>query len=602
MTTTSATPPPPTELAAALRQSRSGFIAVGTFSFFINLLMLSGPLYMMQVYDRVLTGRSISTLVALSVLVGILLLFMGILENVRSRILVRVGSQIDGRLSIPVFEAMLRRRLWRGRNENGQSMNDLRTLREFLSGPGPFAFFDAPWVPIYLGVIFLLHPLLFLVSIIGAAILFGLALLSEKLTRTPLSASSELSSYGTSVADAAARNAESVQAMGMLSGLRQQWLALHQKALWQQRTASDRAGSLTATSKTIRLALQSAILGVGAALAVEQSISAGAMIAASILMGRALAPVDQAIGSWRNFVGARDAYHNLETLLENFPAPPARMALPEAKGHLAAQGIAAGPPTATRALVSGLNFELSAGEALGVIGPSGSGKSVLARLLTGVWHPQMGTIRLDGASLEQWAAEALGRQIGYLPQDVELFDGTVEENISRFTPEADPQAVVAAARAAGIHELILSFPDGYNTRIGERGSNLSGGQRQRLGLARALYKDPILVVLDEPNANLDAEGDQALTTAIQSIKDRGGMVIVMAHRPSAIDAVDKVLFIRAGRQEAFGPKAQVLAAATKNALAAAPNVAQLPSRPETTKDSSDAASDPAAPQQERTAL
>ena len=420
---------PHSEVRAAFGRCRGNLAMTGVFSFFINLLMLSGPLYMMQVYDRVLTSRSVSTLVALSVLVGVLLLFMGALELIRSRLLVRAGARIDAALGTRVFDAILQRRLWRGDGGSAQPLNDLRTVREFLSGQGPFAFFDAPWVPVYLGVIFLLHPLLFLVAASGALVLFIVALLNETLTRKPLAASTHQTFESTAIAEAGQRNAEAVQAMGLLPGLRKRWLEHHARALQFQGVASDRAGTLSATSKTIRLILQSAILGVGAWLAIQQVISPGAMIAASIIMGRALAPVDQAIGNWRSFIGARTAYRRLGTLLEEVPAPPVRLRLPEAQGHLSVQNLIAGPPEATRAVVSGIAFELTAGAALGVIGPSASGKSTLARLLTGVWWPQVGAVRLDGATLEQWDNEALGRQIGYLPQDVELFDGTVAENI-----------------------------------------------------------------------------------------------------------------------------------------------------------------------------
>ncbi len=566
------------ELRAAFDRCRSNLVMTGVFSFFINLLMLSGPLYMMQVYDRVLTSRSVSTLMALSVLVGVLLLFMGMLELIRSRLLVRVGTRIDAQLGGRVFGAIVQERLWRADGGNAQPLNDLKSVREFLSGQGPFALFDAPWVPIYLGVIFLLHPLLFLVSVSGALVLFVIALLNEALTRRPLAAASHQFFEGATIAEAGRRSAEAVQAMGMLPGLRRRWLERHGYALWYQRVASDRAGTLTAASKTIRLILQSAILGVGAALAIEQIISPGAMIAASIIMGRALAPVDQAIGNWRGFIGARAAARRLRALLDEVPAPPSRMGLPAARGHLAVQNLIAGPPGAARAIVSGIAFELSAGSALGVIGPSASGKSTLARLLTGVWQPQIGSVRLDGAALEQWDNEALGRQIGYLPQDVELFTGTVGENISRFADDPDPEAIVAAARSAGAHDMILGLPDGYNTQIGDGGGRLSGGQRQRLGLARALYGDPVLVVLDEPNANLDAEGDLALTEAIQGIKARGGIAIVMTHRPSAIQAVDWLLILQGGRQRAFGPKTDVLAAKTRNTAAIDAKVTQLQQR------------------------
>ena len=569
---------PHSEVRAAFGLCRGNLAMTGVFSFFINLLMLSGPLYMMQVYDRVLTSRSVSTLVALSILVGVLLLFMGALELIRSRLLVRAGARIDAALGTRVFDAILQRRLWRGDGGSAQPLNDLRTVREFLSGQGPFAFFDAPWVPVYLGVIFLLHPLLFLVAASGALVLFIVALLNETLTRKPLAASTHQSFESTAIAEAGRRNAEAVQAMGLLPGLRKRWLEHHARALRFQGVASDRAGTLSATSKTIRLILQSAILGVGAWLAIQQVITPGAMIAASIIMGRALAPVDQAIGNWRGFIGARAAHRRLRLLFDRVPAPPERLALPAAQGHLAVQNLVAGPPEATRAVVSGIAFELSAGIALGVIGPSAAGKSTLARLLTGVWRPQIGTVRLDGAALEQWDNTALGRQIGYLPQDVELFTGTVGENISRFADDPDPDAIVAAARTAGVHDMILTLPDGYNTQIGDGGSKLSGGQRQRLGLARALYGDPVLVVLDEPNANLDAEGDLALTEAIRAVKARGGMVIVMAHRPSAIEAVDWLLVLQSGRQQAFGPKADVLAARTRDAAAIDAKVTQLQQR------------------------
>ncbi len=567
-----------TELQTTLRQCRSSFAAIGLFSFFINLLMLSGPLYMMQVYDRVLTSQSVSTLVALSVLVGILLLFMGALELVRARVLVRIGNRIEARLGARIFDTVIRRQTCRRDGGTTQPLFDLRTVREFLSGQGPFAIFDTPWVPVYLAVIYLLHPILFVVSLAGALILLVIGVLNEVTTRRPLTDATYDYSKCETLADAGLRNAEAVQAMGMLDGLRQQWIIWRDRALHGQSLASDRAGAFTSASKTMRLALQSAILGVGAALAIDQAISAGAMIAASIIMGRALAPVDQAIGNWRNFVSTHGAYKRLSGLLTDFPLPPTRMALPKAQGPLVVQNVAAGPPEATRAIVSGIDFDLEAGEALGVIGPSASGKSLLARLLTGVWHPQIGTVRLDGASLDQWDPTSLGRQTGYLPQDVELFGGSVEENIARFRPDADPEAVVHAARAAGVHEMILRLPEGYNTQIGDGGCRLSGGQRQRLGLARALYGDPLLVVLDEPNANLDADGDAALTQAILKIKKRGGIAVVMAHRPSAIDAVDKLLVIQAGRQQAFGPKDEILNHTQNGTPAITANVSQLPRR------------------------
>lgn len=551
------------EAGAALGACTSGLAMTGLFSLVINLLMLVSPLYMMQIYDRVLTSHSQETLVALTVLVFGLLAIMGLLELIRSRILVRVGARIERGLDGRVFESLVFRSVHGRENNDDQPLRDLRALREFLSGPGPSAFFDSPWVPIYIGVIYLLHPVLALVAAVGALFLFCIALLNDIITRRPLGHASHRYSESSVMAAAGQRNAEVLSAMGMLDGLRRRWLQRQRDGLNHQARASDRAGLLTATSKTSRLVLQTAILGVGAALVIQDAITPGAMIAASIILGRALAPVEQAISQWRGFVAARGAYGRLAKLLHDHPSPDPRLALPRAKCVLNVDHVSAGPPAARRPVVSGLNFALSAGDALAVIGPSASGKSTLARLLTGVWLPQNGSLRLDGVALDQWDPGDLGVQIGYLPQDVELFDGTVAENIARLDESAEPEAIVAAAKLAGCHRMILDLPEGYNTLIGEAGNKLSGGQRQRLGLARAVYGDPFLVVLDEPNANLDVDGDRALTNAIGEMKERGQIVVVMAHRPSAIAAADHLLVLQNGRQKAFGPKDQVLAATTK---------------------------------------
>ena len=567
------------EVRSALRACTGGLTMTGLFSLVINLLMLASPLYMMQVYDRVLASHSEETLIALSVLVVGLLLIMGILELIRSRILVRIGGRIERHLDGRVFESLVSRSI-RGTDSNDdQPLRDLRSLREFLSGPGPFAFFDSPWVPIYIGVIYLLHPVLALVAAVGALFLFIVALLNDAWTRRPLGQAGQRFTESGVMAGAGQRNAEAIRAMGMLGGLRRRWLMRQRDGLRHQSQASDRAGLLTATSKTSRLILQSAILGAGAALVIQEAITPGAMIAASIILGRALAPVEQAVGHWRGFNGARAAYARLARLLDDYPQAERRMALPRAKTILEVEQIHAGPPDSRRPIVSGLNFSLPAGEALAVIGPSASGKSTLARLLVGVWQAQGGHVRLDGVALEQWDPEELGPQIGYLPQDVELFEGTVAENIARLDEDADPEAVVAAAKLAGCHGMILDLPDGYNSSIGEGGNKLSGGQRQRLGLARAVFGEPFLVVLDEPNANLDVDGDRALADAILEMKQRGQIVVVMAHRPSALEATDKVLVLRDGRQLAFGPKEEVLAATTQVVTATSTaNVATLPRR------------------------
>ncbi len=564
------------EVSEAIAASRGALLMTGFFSFFINLLMLVSPLYMLQIYDRVLTSRSESTLVALTVLAGGMLLVMGMLDLIRSRVLVRVGAGIDARLNPRVFSAVFEQSLRGYRGERSKPLRDLDGVRQFLTGPGPFAFFDAPWMPVYLGVIFLLHPLLGFVALAGAVVLFTIALLNEMLTRKPMQqANAEaMAAYG--FAEASLRNAEVLEAMGMLGNVRQRWLAKHSDGMAFQGLASDRAGALTAWSKAIRMFLQVAVLGAGAALAIQQIITPGAMIAASIIMGRALAPVEQAIGQWRSFLAARASYRRLKVLLQETPEGVPQHELPKPKGRLSIEKVVAIPPGASKPVLKGLSFSLEPGEALGVIGPTASGKSTLARLLVGVWSPRSGAVRLDGAEIQNWNRADLGPYIGYLPQDIELFSGTVADNIARLSDSPDPEQVVLAARRAGVHEMILQLEQGYNTEIGDNGSILSGGQRQRVGLARALYGDPALVVLDEPNANLDAAGDQALTEAILDLKKRQATVVVMAHRPSAIVAVDKLLLIRDGVAEAFGPKEEVLAKMTRvPASAPASNVAAI---------------------------
>ena len=561
------------EVRAALSKSRGAFFMTGVFSFFINLLMLTAPLYMLQVYDRVLASRSEPTLIVLTILAGGLLLVMGGLDLIRSRVLVRVGVKMDALLNARVFSAVFAQTLRGGRGQRAQALRDLDSLRQFLTGPGPFAFFDAPWAPLYLVVVFLFHPILGFVALAGAVVLFSMAVVNEVVTRRPLQLANAQAIAANGFAEASLRNAEVLEALGMLSAIRKRWTAQHCQGLELQATASDRAATLTAWSKAIRISLQVAILGAGAALAIQQIITPGVMIAASILMGRALAPVEQAIGQWRHFVGARQAYRRLTELLQAVPEQEERLTLPKPEGRLAVEQLIAAAPGLQKPVLKGVTFELEPGQALGVIGPSASGKSTLARNLVGVWAPQSGAVRLDGAEVQGWDAEQLGPYLGYLPQDVELFAGSVAENISRFSAEASPEAVVAAARAAGVHDMILQLDKGYDSEIGEQGCVLSGGQRQRVGLARALYGEPALVVLDEPNASLDAAGDEALTQAILGLKARGATVVVMAHRPSAIAAVDKLLMLRDGRVEAFGPKEEVIAKVTK--AAGAGNVASL---------------------------
>lgn len=512
------------EIGLAFKSCRFTLSMVGFFSFFINLLMLSIPLYMLLVYDRVLTSGSHSTLLALTVLTAMMLIIMGALELFRSRILVRVGSRLERLLSGRVFDAFMRQSL-RAKNDDGmRPLQDLTSVRDFLSGQGPLALFDAPWTPIYIGALYLLHPLYGFIATVGAVVLFTIALLNELITRHPTAEAADLLGRGRALAIAGHRNSDVLFAMNMLTGLRDRWQWYQANALARQSKASDRAGAISASSKTIRLALQAAILGAGATLVIDQLVSPGSMIAASIIMGRALAPVDQAIGNWRHFIAARSAFRRLDQLLHAIPAELRRMELPKCQGQLTVEKVIAGPPGAQKPTLTNISFDLAPGQALGVLGPSGSGKSTLVRLITGIWQAQHGNVRLGGATLAQWDSVQRGQDIGYLPQDVVLFSGTVRENISRFSEQPDDEAVARAASRAGVHEMILHLPDGYETQIGDGGNMLSGGQRQRVAFARALYGDPVLVVLDEPNSNLDAEGEAALAQAIREMKSRGQTV------------------------------------------------------------------------------
>lgn len=569
--------PEPTPLKQAMRASRPPLIMTGVFSLFINLLMLAGPLYMLQVYDRVLPSGSIDTLIALSVLLFGLFVVRGSLEYVRSRVLSRIGTRIEAQVAPGVFDAAVRKRTAEPHDDGDENLTELGGLRDFLSGNALPAFFDLPWVPIYLAILALLHPVLGLLGLAGAVFLFVLAWLNNRATRTPMARYVNAISPGRAIAQASQKNAEVLQAMGMVDAVRRTWLGIHNEADAHKTKATEWSGLFAVVSKTSRLMLQSAALGVGAALVVVDDFSPGAMIAGTIILGRGLAPVDQSIAHWRSYVSAKAAYARLEQLLTSYPEAPRRLSQPPARRSIDVESVYAGPPGARKAVVSGIDFSVPAGEALAIIGPSACGKSTLARLLAGVWMPQAGSIRLDGVALDQWNLEERGNQIGYLPQDVELFDGTVAQNIARFQSDATDMEIVAAAEAAGVHEMILQLSDGYETMIGEGGRSLSGGQRQRLGLARALFRDPFLVILDEPNANLDADGDLALISAVDRIKERGGIAVVITHRPGFVEAVDTALVLNEGRQQAVGPVAEVLARTTQAVPAVNSNVRPIAS-------------------------
>ncbi|MEM7619050.1 MAG: type I secretion system permease/ATPase [Pseudomonadota bacterium] len=547
-----------TKISEAYSACRSALLNIGLFSCCINLLMLTGPLFMLQVYDRVLTSRSVPTLIALTFLVIGLYAFMGLLEFIRSRMLVRIGRRVDEQIGSGVFDKVIFHALNRTPGVNAQPLRDLDTLRQFLSSPGPATLFDTPWVPIYLCVIFLMHTWLGLLATLGAVVLFVFALLNEILTRQRFEDAAQSSIAAHRFAEESRRNAEVVKAMGMLSSMRTRWQMLRENAIGDHDQASDRGTTITSSSKVIRLFLQSAVLALGAYLAILQEITPGVMIASSIIMSRALAPLEQSIAQWRGFLNFRRAKKRLDLIFSKTVEPDEQMELPQPEGHIHAENLIVPAPNSHLPLLQGIDFKLEPGQVLGIVGPTGAGKSTLARVMVGVWPVAKGEMRIDGAPIEQWNPEQLGKAIGYLPQDVELFDGTIEENISRFSLNANPGAVIKAAKLANVHDMILRLPEGYNTKIGEHGAVLSAGQRQRVGLARALYDDPVFIVLDEPNSNLDMEGEAALVEAVQTMKRQKKAVIIIAHRPSAIKIADFLLCIIEGQQKAFGLRDDVL--------------------------------------------
>lgn len=542
------------------RAVRSALFGVALVSLLVNLLMLTGPVYMLQVYDRVLASGSVPTLLVISGFALLLYAVFGLLEGLRSRILSRIGQRIDAQLSGLAFAISSRLPLRMGAGAAKlRPVQDLDAVRTFMSGPGPAAIFDLPWMPVYFALLFLFHPLLGWLAIGGAVLICILIGLNEATSRKPATEAARAASRRASVEEAGRRNAEALGAMAMDGPLVQRWERENEAFLDVQRRAQDWSGFFATGIKTVRFLLQSAVLGLGAWLAILGEVTPGVVIAGSILTSRALAPVEQAVAQWRPFAAARLGRRRLREVFAQLSEPDVeRLELPLPQRSLTVEQLACGPAGVPRPVVQGVALELSAGDGLGIIGPSGSGKSTLARALVGLVPPLHGSVRLDGAELSQWAPARRGRIIGYLPQDVQLFDGTVAENIARFDPDAEAEAVIEAARMADIHDFATGLPDGYNTLIGSEGMVLSGGQQQRIALARALFRKPFLVVLDEPNSNLDSDGEAALTRAIREMRNAGCIVVVIAHRPSAISAVDKVLCLRDGRMAAFGPKDEVL--------------------------------------------
>lgn len=552
------------ELRDARRQSRTLYWTVGIFSMFANLLMLTGPIYMLQVYDRVLGSRSEETLIALSLLVLFLYGVMGILDFTRSRIMARVGARFQAALDRRVFDAVVRKSAVAPDLQTQSGLADLESVQRLLTSPVLMAFFDLPWTPIFIAGIFLFHPMLGWMALGGAAVLIVIALANQLLSRQPQLRAGIAGQQASVMSDQIRIEAEMVQAMGMRDAAFSRWQIARNNALQGQIKATDVSGGFSSLTKTLRLFLQSAMLGLGAYLVLQDQMTPGAMIAGSILLGRALAPVEMMLNQWPVVQRAAKGWDTMAELLGTVPPEGDRTPLPKPKARLVAKALTIVAPGQKQASLRGLNFELQPGQAMGVIGPSGAGKSTLAKAVTGVWRPAGGSIRLDSAALEHYAPEVLGQHIGYLPQRVQLFDGTIADNIARLAMKPDAEKVVEAAKNAAAHEMILELPDGYDTRLSTAQQRLSGGQMQRIGLARAMYGDPVILVLDEPNSNLDNVGNEALNRAIRAIKSRGGSVMIMAHRPAAIQECDVLLVIDNGMRTAFGPKDEVLKSMVKN--------------------------------------
>jgi len=552
------------ELRAARRENRHLYWAAGVFSFFVNMLMLTGPIFMLQLYDRVLGSRSEATLVALISVVAFLYTMMGLLDYVRGRIMARAGARFQARLDRRVFEASVRKSAQLPDEISASGLRDLETVQRLMTSPVLMAFFDMPWTPVFFAGILFFHPWLGILAISGGAILIVVALINQVTTREPVGKSGAASAQSEAIAGQIRGDAEMVQSMGMLDAAFARWQRSRGAALQSMLSYSDLGGTFTAITKTFRLFLQSAMLALGAYLVLLNEVTPGVMIASSLLLGRALAPVEQLVGQWPMVQQARKSWANLALLLSAVPPQAPRTALPRPKARLDLQQVTVMPPGESQAALRMVSFKLEPGQALGVIGPSGAGKSTLARTLTGVWSPSGGKVRLDGATLDQYDPEMLGQYIGYLPQQVHLFDGTITENIARLAEEPNDTKVVEAAKKAAAHEMILKLPKGYDTPVSVASGRLSGGQIQRIGLARAMYGDPVLLVLDEPNSNLDNEGSQALNEAIRAMKAASGAVLVMAHRPAAIRECDLLLMLENGARTAFGPREEVLRKVTTN--------------------------------------
>lgn len=554
------------EMRSVRRRSGGALLSAFVFSIFVNLLMLTSPLYMLQIYDRVLASRSEPTLLALSVLAGFLFLAMGLLDHARNRVMVRIGARMQEDLDHRVLSAAFRRLTTAPQDPAAHSaQRDLETVSRVWASPALMALFDLPWTPVFAAALFIFHPWLGWTAIAGMLTLIAVTALNQRMTDTKVREAMSLGLHADRQAENLKAESELVRALGMTGAAFARWQGTRGRAARQALAVADTSGAFSVLTKTFRLFLQSAILGIGAWLVLRNQLSAGAMIAGSILMGRALQPIEVAVGQWSTLTRARQAQHRLEGLLSQVPEEEPRTALPRPDALLEVRNLSLAVPEEGKTVLRGVSFTLEPGQALGIIGPSGSGKSSLARALIGVWPPASGSIRLDGATLDQYDPDTLGRYIGYLPQRVTLFDGTIAANIARLESKADPAAVVAAAQSAAAHELIKALPQGYDTEVATMGGRLSGGQVQRVGMARALYGNPVLLVLDEPNSNLDNDGSMALNASIRAAKARGHSVLIMAHRPAAIQECDMLLVLNDGAPTAYGPRDKVLREMVKNA-------------------------------------
>lgn len=546
-------------LQAALKACKSSFLSVGFFSFFVNALMLVPTFYMIQISGRVVPSSSTSTLLMLTLILTVLVATMGALEWVRSRIMVRISNRLDVMLSRDVYRASFKRALSSGgADATAQSLNDLTALRQFFTGSGLFAFFDAPWFPIYTVVMFLFHPWFGYMTLACGLVLAGLAVVNHRLTANALANANKENVASNIVTAKTLRNAEVIESMGMLETLMNRWAKRQRRIMLMQSEASDKGGIVSTISKTFRTWSQSIMLAIGAYLVVTHEINPGLLMAGSLLLGRALGPIDQMIGSWKGFVAAKVQYDRLSKVLDELSKEPERMPLPAPEGQVQVENLVVAPPGAKAPVIRNMSFVVPSGSIVGIVGPSAAGKSTLVRALMGIWPPQHGVVRLDGADIASWDKQALGQYVGYLPQDIELFEGSISENIARFD-KIDPEKVVQAAQMAGVHEMILMLPDGYDTVIGSDGVNLSGGQRQRVGLARAIYGNPRLIVLDEPNSNLDDVGERALGVALQKLKETGATVFIVSHRPNILTRLDRILVMAGGGISMYGERDRVIA-------------------------------------------